>query len=320
MLRYAMVLFCLAILSCNNKKKQADDDEKGFSYEKFSERFRTLSPPYQLSDTGLLNNRDTTGLRNVEFTKFLSDSLKNILFGKGSKPRYTALAHFKTSDENSLYLVKAQSGNKKAAILYAFDQGVFSAAFPFLIPDNDPSTSQVTVIDKSFAITKSITQKRQNMVTGEGKEVYDYDASIKSFSLILTNPLNQTAEVINPIDTFSRKHRFAGDYVKNKRNFVSIRDGRYPNQLLLFIHVDKNEGGCTGELKGDILMTSATTAIYRQGGDPCVMRFRFSSSSITVEEDEGCGSRRGIDCVFDGSYPKKKEPRSKQNTKKRNSK
>jgi hypothetical protein len=158
-------------------------------------------------------------------------------------------------------------------------------------------------------------------VIAEGKEVYEYDAASKQFSLILTDPINKlSADVINPIDSFSRKHKFAGDYGKDKKNFVSIRDGRNSNGLLLFIHLDKNEGNCTGELKGDILLTSPTTAIYRQGGDPCVMTLHFTSSSVTIKEDEGCGSHRGLDCSFDGTFARKKEVKLKATSKKSSSK
>jgi hypothetical protein len=79
---------------------------------------------------------------------------------------------------------------------------------------------------------------------------------------------------------------------------------------LIFIHIEKKEG-CSGEMKGDVLLTSANTGIYRQGGDPCVLSFRFTSSSVIVREDEGCGSHRGVDCAFDGSFPRKKATKSK---------
>ena len=317
MYRCGFVLICMLWMACGDDKKKQGDDETGFSYETFSGRFKTISPPYQLSDTGLLNNRDTASIRNATFIRFLPDSLKNIVIGRGTKPRFIPLAHMNVSDETDLYFVKVQNGNKKVALIYAFDKEQFTAVFPFLVPDNDPTTTQLSVIDKALAITKNITQRRQNTITGEGKEVYDYDPSLRQFTLILTNPLNATAEVINPIDTFTKKHRFAGDYIKNKKNFVSVRDGRYPDQLMVYVHVDKNEGGCTGELKGDLLFTSPTTAVYRQGGDPCVMTFRFSAGSVTVQEKEGCGSHRGIECSFDGSYPRKKEVKPKTPAKKR---
>ena len=181
------------------------------------------------------------------------------------------------------------------------------------MPDSDPGTFQSSAVDRAFSVTKLVSQRQP---AAEGKDVFEYDANQKQFTLILTDPLNKKAgEVINPIDTLPRSHKFAGDYIRDKKNFISIRDGRYPNQLLVFIHIDKNEGGCTGELKGDLVMTSPTTAVYRQSGDPCVMSFRFSASALSIHEEEGCGSHRGLDCSFDGSYSKRKAAKPKSSKK-----
>jgi hypothetical protein len=302
-------LVLLSLLSCKNKKSTTN--EKGFSYEKFSELFRPLSLPYELSDIDLANNKDTTVIRSADFANLISDSTNARLFGKGAKVKYIAIGRMKLSSESNFYLVKASGANKKAALLLAFSGNEYSTMLPFLVPDADPSTSQVSIIDKSFGITKNITQKKTGNLTAEGKDVYGYDPSTREFSLVLTNPLNASEEIINPIDSFPRKHKFAGDYVKDKKNFISVRDGRYPNQLLVFMHLDQNDGTCTGELKGDILLTSPTSAIYRQGGDPCVLTLHFSSSSVTIKEDEGCGSHRGLDCTFDGTFNRKKEKKQK---------
>jgi len=313
MIRFGWILLLLVICSCGNRKEEEKDDD-GFSYEGFSQGFRTLSTPYQLSDTGLLNLKDTTQIRSNGFAALMPDSLKSKWMGKGAKPKFYPVGRFAVTAKTNLYLVRVANANRRMALLYAFDGDAFTAVFPFLIPDSDPSTSQLTAMDKAWTITKSVTQKKQSTVTGEGKDVYDYDAELKQFTLTLTNPLNSNVAVINPIDTFPRKHKLSGDYVKDKKNYVSIRDGRYPNQLQVFIRLDQNSGACTGELKGDLLLTSGTTAIYRQGGDPCVMRFQFSGSKLTITEESGCGSRRGLDCSFDGSYARKKETKTKSAT------
>jgi len=311
MVRTGLLLLFIALVACNNKKKK--DNEAEFDYQQFSGMF-AKSGTYGISDTGLLKNKDTTVIRSAEFSKFLSDSLKTKIFGKGSRPKYIALAQTRLNETTTFYFVKAQTGSKKAVLIYVFDNGKFSTAFPFLVPDSDPGTFQSSGVDRAFSVTKAISQRQP---AAEGKDVFEYDVNSRQFSLILTDPLNKTAgEVVNPIDTLPRRHKFAGDYVRDKKNFISVRDGRYPNQLLVFFHIDKSEGGCTGELKGDLLMTSATTAVYRQSGDPCVMSFRFSSSALVVHEDEGCGSHRGLDCSFDGSYSKRKATKAKTSKKK----
>ena len=100
-------------------------------------------------------------------------------------------------------------------------------------------------------------------------------------------------------------------------NIVSIRDGSKANRMRFFIHFDKNNGECRGELKGEANFISANTAIYQQQGDPCSLQFNFSSSSVTLKELDGCGSHRGVKCSFDASYPKKKEAKPKTTTKRK---
>lgn len=314
MVRIGFVLIGLVILSCNSRKEEED----GFSYETFAELFPPVQTSYQLADTSLLKNRDTTGIRSPEFAAFIPDSLKTKLFGKASKVRYIALARIGASKNTSYYIVKAIGGNKRVALLLPFTNDQFDAVFPFLVPDNDATTAQVSSIDKSQAIIKSISQRKPGGAVNEGRDVYQYIPEAKQFTLVLTNPLNNAAEIINPIDTLPRKHKLSGDYFKDKKNFVSVRDGRSANELLVFMHIEK--GDCSGEIKSTIVMASTTRGVYRQGGDPCELSFQFGNNLVTVKEAGGCGSRRGLDCSFDGTFTKKKEAKPKTSKKKASSK
>lgn len=308
MIRTGFVLICILCFACKSKKPANDVNENGFSYNRFSASFKNLQPPFQMTDADVAANKDTTVIRSAAFAKFLPDSLRSALFGKNVKLRFVAIAHLPAMSGTNLFLVKASSATRKAVLIYAFDRENFSTVIPFLAVDNDPSTSQVSAVDRGNTFTRTVTQRTGSTITGEGKDVFDYDAAHKRFSLILTNPLHVSQEIINPIDTLSRRQKFSGDYVRDKKNFISIRDGRYPNQLQIFFHIDGAGGKCTGEFKGDLLMTSTTTAIYRINGDRCVMNFRFTTSGVTVKEDSGCGAHRGLDCSFDGTYPKRKAP------------
>jgi hypothetical protein len=311
MTRIGFVFFCLFVVACGNNKKN-EKEASGFSYEVFSEGFKTALLPYQLTDTGLLRNSDTTSVKSPQFVQFISDSIRTKIFGKGTKVKYVPLVKISAGEDVTYYIIKASGGGRKAALMLVFNKDQFGNLFPFLIPDGSALTTQLSLIDKTASISRMITQRRPNNIATEGKEVFVYDAASKQFSLILVNPLNNdNAAIINPIDTLPRKHKFSGDYLKNAKNFVSIRDGRYPNQLLVFIHMEKQEPECSGELKGELLLTSPTAAIYRQAGDPCIMSFRFGSNAITVREDEGCGSHRSLECTFDGTYTRKKEAKPK---------
>jgi hypothetical protein len=101
-------------------------------------------------------------------------------------------------------------------------------------------------------------------------------------------------------------------------NLVSIRDDSKAGRINFFIHFDRNDGECTGELKGVANITSSNTAVYQQPGDACSIQFNFSSSSVTLKEIQACGAHRGVKCSFDGSYPAKKK--QTENTVKRTSK
>jgi hypothetical protein len=208
------------------------------------------------------------------------------------------------------------------AFLVAFDKKQqFIAGMPALQPDQKSSTGQSFSIDRRYSITKKVQLRNSDGSISEGKDVYALNIEGKNFILIMTDALDdKITELINPIDTLARTHKFSADYSTGKMNLVSIRDGRKNDRLTFFIHFEKNNGECTGELKGEAILKTNNTAEYSEGGDPCKLRFIFSSSSVTLQEIEGCGSRRGMKCSFDGSFAKKKNPKPAGNTKNSKSK
>lgn len=317
MYRFGFVLLCCILVACGSKKKETKE-ENGFSYQDFSALFPAASVPFSLADTGLLHNKDTTVIRSSAFAQYIPDSIKNKLFSRGTKIKYVALGKFKVPDGENYYLVKASSGDKKTALLISFKKdGTYGAALPFLVPDEDATTTQNSSIDKSYTISRNIVRKKEGAVVGEGKDVYVYNNEGSQFILIMTDLLDESkAELINPIDTLRRTRKFAGDYGQGKRNLISIRDGRTPNQAIAFVHLEKDNGECIGELKGEILFTSSKTAIYRQGGDPCVLQFEFTPTSVSLKEEQGCGNHRGLNCPMEGTFSRKKEPKTKPSAKK----
>jgi hypothetical protein len=304
--------FLLVLMAACSDKPKVSEAAAGttdeFTYKSFASQFPEASLPYQVTDTALVQGRDTGTLRQPGFQKFLPDSLKGALLGSG-KVLYNPLARINAGKNGSYFVVRATSGEHRAALLYIFDEKEqYRTVFPLLTPDNDPASSQLSLLDKSGAITRSIFKKLPKDVIAEGKEVFLYVPESNSFTLIMTDPLEDRQEVLNPIDTLARTQALAGDYVKNERNFVSVRDARSPREINFFIHFEKDgeEEKCSGELKGTALLTSSRTAVYRQGGDPCVLELNFTPNSVTLRETEGCGSHRGVKCVFEGSFPRKK--------------
>jgi len=311
------VLMMMVLLACNNNKQQAPEEEENseFNYENFSTRFAEVSLPYQLTDTGLLKNTDTTGIRNASFAASIPDSIKKKLFGKTTGIKLVPIAKFQAPDAEQYFIIKAVSGNKKAALLTVFDkEGAYAASFPFLIPDARAETNQSSSVDKSFSISRNINRRTKDDVVIEGKDVYVFNNEAKDFILIMTDLMDDSEqELINPIDTFAKTQKFSGDYTNGKRNMISVRDGRTENERNVFIHFEKTGEECIGELKGTVLMTSSNTAAFRGTGNPCVLEITFGTNKITLKEVEGCGSFRDLKCTFDGTYTRKKETKPKAN-------
>lgn len=313
---FVMCATLLLVFSCKSHDKKAAASENSLDFESLSGMFRKASLPFLLTDTALLKNRDTTIIRNAEFVQLVPDSVKKQVFAS-TKVKFTPLYKVSAKGKETYLLVKGVAGKKTAALLLAFDaKGNYATTLPFLVPDADASTEQNSTIEETFTVTKNIVRKNKGQIAADGKEVYAYFDNGRQFNLIMIDLLDdQKAELINPIDTLPATRKFAGDYVQGKRNLVSVRNGRTPNQATVFVHLEKNDGECTGELKGDILFTSSTTAIYRQGGDPCVLQFIFSGASVTLKEEQGCGNHRGLNCTLEGRYTKKKTAKTKVSSK-----
>lgn len=318
MKRLGCVFWLVVVFSCGSNKTGSKEEDNGFDYETFSKHYITATAPYQLSDTALLKNKDTARLSALQFAPFFADSLKRKLFGKTTGIRYIPLKKIERKRGESYFITKAVSGSKTVALLTVFRKEKDSGtSFPFLVPDADATTTQLSTIDNAYSISRNISQKQKAEITVDGKDVYAYNEAINGFTLVLTDMLDEKVQdLINPIDTFPKKNRFSGDYVLDKKNIVSIRDGRTANELNMFVHFEREGGACTGELKGTLFLTSTTTAAYRQGGDPCALEFRFTTTSVTLREEEGCGSHRGMKCSFDGNYPRKNPAKQKEVKKK----
>ncbi|HET6768558.1 MAG TPA: hypothetical protein VFH08_14200, partial [Chitinophagaceae bacterium] len=249
---------------------------------------------------------------NNIFTQFVPDSVLTKVFGKNARPKIYIGKRVEIEKETYLF-VRAIAADKKALLALCFDDGNnFKAFLPLLVQDANPATTQVSGLDRRLSFYKTISVKKTDGSIAEGKEVYIYNNEAGQFLMIMTDPIDdRVKEVINPIDTLSKKNKFSADYIKDKMNIVSIRDNSKPGRINFFIHIDRNNGQCTGELKGEARFTSANVAIYRQLGDVCSLQFNFSSSSVTLKELDACGAHRGVKCSFDGSFPRKKEVKPK---------
>ncbi len=305
-----LFLFSLALLTgCKHKKKPSLSGDDPVELSDFIGFFKPLKLPYQYGDT-LLNKqeKDSFLVSFANFNRFIPDTVLSKVYGKGVKPKIYAMGKAEKPKGETFLFVKTSTKDKKALFILAFDgKQQFIASMPVLRPDNNRATIQSITMDKTFGITKAVSLRNPDGSMSDGKDVYVLNPETKSFLLIMTDALNdKVTELINPIDTLPRKHKLSADYTNGKMNLVSVRDGRRAGQLSFFIHFENSGGACIGELKGEATVRSANMAEYHEEGDPCVLQLIFSSNAVTLKEKEGCGSRRGLNCSFDGSFARKK--------------
>jgi hypothetical protein len=305
------VVLCWLILSCGQRKVSLSGDEP-LEVTDFIGSFEPVKLPYMLTDTSLARKPSDSMLISAKvFSQFIPDSIYKDDFPRNAKLRFYALGRSAVEDGETYLFVKIMAVGKTVGYLLCFDKdAVFKAGMPLIYSTGDKTVIQEGGMDRRYTVVRNRSRKKPDGSLIYNKSVYVYN-SAGVFTLILTES-NETVmekEVYNPIDTLKREFSQSGNYVRDKRNFVTIRDGSKVGQLLVFMHMEKNDGECIGELKGELDLVKPNLAQYRKADDHCVLEFSFTNASVTVRELEACGNHRGIKCVFDGSFPRKKEPR-----------
>ncbi len=317
-----IVCFSLIGTACkNNKKVSLKDDQEAETIEvaDFIEFFPEIKLPFTVYDSTLDKKRDDSLLiGNKIFKQFIPDSVLTREFGKEGKPKIYPLGRVEEKDKETYLFIQAVQGSKKVAILSCFNKDQQYLNSMTLLKKDAAYPVNYASLDKKYQITTYKEKKKTGDLANYKRNIYVFNSGVNEFTLILTEPNTEMIEdIINPIDTLSRKNKLAGDYIKDKKNFVSFRDGKNDKELLFFVHFEKDKGECNGELKGTVRMVSAKTAQYKEAGNPCTIEFTFGSSNVTMKELEGCGSYRDIKCFFEGTYPRKKEASSRSSKKKK---
>lgn len=313
---WLLAILLLILSGCKSKRTSLSDDQ-AVTPEEFIEFFPEIKLPYVIADTASLfkKNNDSALIGYKVFTQMVGDTVLSRQFGSKTRPRIYPIGRVPVKKGETYILIKAIAPAKRGVYLLAFDKkDAFKAALPLLVVDNDPRSTQWGEMDKRHTITTMRQRKKADGTSTYRKDVYAF-TDPGQFTLILTESneaQNTAADILNPLDTFPRRHKYAADYVKDKRNIVSIREGKNGSHIRFFIHFEKDKGACKGELRGEASFVQPTVAVYRQSGDPCVLQFTFTSNSVTLKELEGCGNYRDIRCFFEGSYPKKRETKPKK--------
>jgi len=315
--RWLYLLTLIAFFAC--KSKPSANGDEPIDIDDFVAMFPEKKLPYSLADADLGKKKSDSGSISYKvLSQFIADSTLNKHFGKNTKAKFNPLARISTKKAETYLIFETLA--KKSAYLLAFDKNdQFKAILPLIINDGDPQTSQTAGMDARYTISVNKQRKKENGELGYKRDAYVYN-NAGSFTLIMTesNESPVTAgEVINPVDTLPRKNKYSADYVKDRRNFISVRDGYKASVMRFFVHFERDKGTCKGELRGEASFVKPNVAIFRESGDPCVLEFTFSTSSVSMKELQGCGNYRDIRCFFEGSYPRKKEVKPKASSKKK---
>ncbi len=307
---WAALFAIFLIASCKNDEASLSGDTQ-VTYDAFAKAFQPLNLPMRIYDTSVQNAGDTATISYAAISGIVPDSVLQTFKKEKEKSqniRFHAVGK-KESSTNQFYLLTMQHGKNSWLIVFVFDKDKKFLAYQKLLAKTNPDDYSHNVFittEPAFIISREKTGKDNTSLYSRNSIAYS--ASSHHFITVMkdSNENPESIAVINPLDTLPQKNKYSGNYVEDKRNYISLRDGKDEHSYQFFIHFEKNDGDCTGELKGVMQMTDSKNAIYQQKGDVCVIDFSFDGKRIMVKERGNCGNHRGIKCFFDDEYVKKK--------------
>lgn len=290
--------------SCKSGGKKSGSD--AITFKEFRQSFADSKLPYKLTPDALSNAAgDSSAIDTALINRFLVDTLAKADFPSG-KVSYYPLASL-TGDKINYLVIKAADKNNTAAYLCVFDK-----------KDHYLDRIQVAKIGAKGNKKEyfSLDSKEMLKITTETEVTPGHTATTENFysvepngktSLVMTNSTGETipGQIFNPIDTLPKKNKFSADYTSGESSIVSIRDGKDPKSFLFFISFTK-ESGCKGEISGTGRFTSANKGEFNDKDTECGIAFQFSSGKLTMKEMGGCGAYRGVRCLFEGGFTKRK--------------
>ncbi|OYZ03060.1 MAG: hypothetical protein B7Y37_01070 [Sphingobacteriia bacterium 28-36-52] len=280
----------------------------------FLNAFNPMSLPFSVSDTNIDAKADTLLIGKEVFLQFYPDSAFSKIMGKTKIYTIHPIGLIdKEKEKYLLFIIRENKKKKRLVVLVTNDKNQFLASKELLNNFDGTEYNRSLSINKepTFLISREKMGNANEMLFTRAGWVYN-DAG---FFMVVINDSNEDpakTAVINPLDTLPKLNKFSGDYIKDKNNYVSIRDGKDQNTYLFFILFEKSNGACKGELKGEFRLVKPSEGLYSKNGDPCLIDFIFNGSQLKIKEQGSCGNHRGIKCFFDDRYTKKREPRKKK--------
>jgi len=309
------ILICCFILACAEKKPDLTGNTP-LKINDFNKVFKAASLPVSISDSNLHKFTDTLIIGRKALAQFVPDSIVENIVGIKDKK---AFLHpiIRIEKEEEYYLLLNVSHPKKQEIAVV----VFSKKNKFLdykvITEFNEENHSSKMYGKNLNINKEPSfLVEENKLADDNSLTYEkkgWAYTDSNFRLIYfdSNKKPETKKVLNPLDSMPMNYTFSGDYARDAKNFISIRDYSTAGKYQFFLHFEKKDGNCVGELKG-LLNFTKNQATYLEKGDPCIIHFTIQGNVINIKEDGNCGNHRNMTCYFNDSYDKKRKAKKKK--------
>lgn len=316
-MRNRMLSFLIICLVACGEKKIDLTGEIPLKPKDFLSVFPVIPGNFQAADSNFVKLADTSQIGLKAILQFVPDSAVVNLVGKDKKAIFHPVGQILKEKETYL-LVNIKLKHKWLMAVLVLNTKTNTYLASKLLLDNSVQDEYVHAVsvnrEPTFLLGREKPGKENITLFTRVGWVYTTDLGF----MVVINDSNEApskSDIINPIDTLPRKNKYSADYAQDKKNFISIRDGNKVGIYEFFIHFEKNEGACVGELKGVFTMKDANNAQYRFNGDPCVIDFSFEDNQVSLKEQGNCGNHRGIKCYFDDSFTRKKEPKHQSGSK-----
>jgi hypothetical protein len=282
----------------------------------FNAAFKNIELPIRINDTNLVSFTDTIKIGRKALEQFLPDSVVDAIAPKLVK-NASIFTVGKIEKETEYYLLLNNKDTKKQTVsVIAFSKKNVFLGYQILT-QFDLTQKGSQFYGKTLLINKEptflIEENKLDPEQGLTNEKKGWAYTEQGFRLIYldANIKPEQKAILNPIDTLPTVNTLSGDYARDKKNFISLRDFGNANKYQFFLHFEKKEGTCVGELKG-LLNFNKNQATYSEKGDPCTIQFTITGNVIKIKEDGNCGNHRNMTCYFNDSYDKKRKPKSKK--------
>jgi hypothetical protein len=309
------LLILLALIGCAETKTDLSGDTP-LKINDFNAAFKNIELPIRINDTNLTSYTDTLEIGRKALEQFLPDSVVDDIVPKELKnASLFPVGKIEKETEYYLLLNHKDAKNQTVSVITFSKKNVFLGYK--ILTQFDPVHKGSQFYGKTLLINKEPTflveENKLDPELGLSNEKKGWAYTDQGFRLIYidANVKPEQKAILNPIDTLPTLNTFSGDYARDKKNFISLRDFGNANKYQFFLHFEKKDGTCVGELKG-LLNFNKNQATFSEKGDPCTIQFTITGNVIKIKEDGNCGNHRNMTCYFNDSYDKKRKPKIKK--------